>query len=342
MTAHTPITPAIRHDGWTQARVAQFLDHLANHGSVTAACVRVGMSREAAYRFRRRFGAFARAWNAALVLAREVSAEVLETRAIHGVEEEVWHRGEKVGTRRKYDARLLLAHMARLDKIADDTRASADATRFDELVALCCGESPPEALFGDGDGLPLPCDEAARLAGTMARQELHMTWVEGAEARAEKLDRLALSPEQRIDAEVAEEVEHGTDCDEAMIRGGRAASQSWHLWRTQAFASVDRLLDAEGPGAEDATLSDSSTSPAGPALEAAAAETPDGVTVVPQVSPSPEDGPAEAPAAPADGKPEREPRFTDFARSPTPWPDYCAARKAFHQKQLAKRAASKG
>src|SRR6187549_3736284 len=93
-------TPATRHDGWTAARKAHFLDALAGEGNVRAACARVGLSREAAYRLRRRDALFARAWAAALVLARVSVGGVLGTRALEGVEEEVWLRGEVVGTTR--------------------------------------------------------------------------------------------------------------------------------------------------------------------------------------------------------------------------------------------------
>ncbi len=67
--------PAIRHDGWTAARVAQFLEALAQDGNVRAACARVGMNRASAYRLKRRDGLFARAWAAAQVQAREVVGE---------------------------------------------------------------------------------------------------------------------------------------------------------------------------------------------------------------------------------------------------------------------------
>ena len=100
MTDQTPIVPATRHDGWTPARRTQFLDHLAHDGSVRTACSRVGMSREAAYRLRRRDALFARGRDMALVLARQVSADVLANRALDGVEEDFWYRGELVGTRR--------------------------------------------------------------------------------------------------------------------------------------------------------------------------------------------------------------------------------------------------
>src|SRR5687768_1669139 len=118
MNTQTTTTP--RHDGWTAERRTQFLDDLARHGNVRLASGRVGMSRDGAYRLRRRDALFARAWAAAQVLARGASGEVLAGRALEGIEEDVWYRGEVVGTRRRYDNRLLLAHMARLDALAGD------------------------------------------------------------------------------------------------------------------------------------------------------------------------------------------------------------------------------
>ena len=70
----SPRTP--RRDGWTLARRAQFLEHLAAGLDVKRACARLGLSREGAYRLRRRDAAFARAWDAALAERRAA-----ETRA---------------------------------------------------------------------------------------------------------------------------------------------------------------------------------------------------------------------------------------------------------------------
>src|SRR6187402_751267 len=122
-------TATVRRDGWSETRKIRFLDDLARHGNVRAACAAVGMSHEAAYQLRRRDPLIARAWAAALELAREASVQVLACRAIDGVEEDVWHRGEVVGTRRRYDSRLLLAHLARLDAAADSGSAREDAGR---------------------------------------------------------------------------------------------------------------------------------------------------------------------------------------------------------------------
>lgn len=57
-----------RSDGWTPARQLAFLETLARTRSVSLAAKSAGMSREGAYRLRRRAGAalFAAAWDRAL------------------------------------------------------------------------------------------------------------------------------------------------------------------------------------------------------------------------------------------------------------------------------------
>jgi hypothetical protein len=61
-------TKSCRRDGWTIRRQLAFLDVLAQTRSVTAAARAAGMSRESAYRLRRRPSAslFAAAWDRAL------------------------------------------------------------------------------------------------------------------------------------------------------------------------------------------------------------------------------------------------------------------------------------
>ena len=60
-----------RRDGWTETRRAAFLAALAAECDVGRACARVGLTREGAYRLRKRDAAFARAWAAS---QREASA----------------------------------------------------------------------------------------------------------------------------------------------------------------------------------------------------------------------------------------------------------------------------
>lgn len=60
--------------GWTAARRRAFLDHLAQHCNVAAACRAVGMDSSSAYHLRRRDAGFAAQWREAL----EINYERLE------------------------------------------------------------------------------------------------------------------------------------------------------------------------------------------------------------------------------------------------------------------------
>mgnify|MGYP000420281723 CR=1 FL=1 len=100
---------------FTPVRIARFLEHLSRHGQVRMAARVAGVSQQTAYVRRRRDPAFAAGWDAALIHAREAAEQVLVARALHGTTETIWFRGEAVGERQRFDARLLLAHLARLD-----------------------------------------------------------------------------------------------------------------------------------------------------------------------------------------------------------------------------------
>lgn len=67
-------TPKPRHDGWTRERRRRFLEFLAAGRDISLACRGTGLSRQAAYKLRRRDPAFAREWGAALQRARDASA----------------------------------------------------------------------------------------------------------------------------------------------------------------------------------------------------------------------------------------------------------------------------
>lgn len=94
-----------------------FLRTLAQWGNVRAAAAQVGVSRQHLYRMRRASWEFRELWDAALVLARPQVEEVLADRALNGVTESVFYHGEEVATRTRFDSRLLLAHLARLDRL---------------------------------------------------------------------------------------------------------------------------------------------------------------------------------------------------------------------------------
>jgi hypothetical protein len=135
-------------------RQAAFLSALVECGSARRAARAAGVSHQTVYRARRACAAFRRGWDAALIQARAYAEDVLATRALDGVEEEVFYRGELIATRRRYDSRLLLAHLARLDKLtgagsADARSAAPGAEAFAEdfegsLERFVAGSDTPE------------------------------------------------------------------------------------------------------------------------------------------------------------------------------------------------------
>ena len=155
-TSFTPNLPALiealpadstrpQQTEFTRERQVQFLLALADSGAVRRAVKAAGIAHQTAYRMRRANPAFRLAWDAALLAARAVAEDVLACRALEGVEEKVFYHGEEVATRRRYDSRLLLAHLARLDKLVADKRVSAFAEDFEEALARFeRGEEQPE------------------------------------------------------------------------------------------------------------------------------------------------------------------------------------------------------
>lgn len=125
-----------RADGWTPLRQAEFIGHLAETRCVRAAALRVGMSRETAYRLRGKSGAasFCAAWDAALVAAgdwtgwdqacgrardalqpnRKVTLVDLVWRFETGIWTVLFRRGRYVGARCKADNSALLRTSARV------------------------------------------------------------------------------------------------------------------------------------------------------------------------------------------------------------------------------------
>ena len=109
-----PFTPVPRqcerHDGWTPERQLAFIEALADTGSVAAACKAVNMAQRGAYFLRRQPGAetFRKAWEAALQLGVQRIEDVVMDRALNGVEEPLYSYGKLVGTRTRYNDRLLM------------------------------------------------------------------------------------------------------------------------------------------------------------------------------------------------------------------------------------------
>src|SRR3954453_264643 len=102
-----PVPCRARRDGWTPERQRAFLHRLAQARSVSRAAVSVGMSRESAYRLRRRPGAasFAAAWDA--ILAPPPPRQVEGLAFLRGKTVTLRVGRRIVGTRVKYDDRVL-------------------------------------------------------------------------------------------------------------------------------------------------------------------------------------------------------------------------------------------
>lgn len=145
----SPRTATQRHDGWTPERQRIFLETLAECGTVQDACRAAGMSPASAYALRqRKSGAlFALGWAAALRHARERLADELLSRAMHGCTETV-ERGDEIITRHRFDNRLSMAMLTRLDREAekfDDAARTVAAVAEDfEAMLECVGAGDAE------------------------------------------------------------------------------------------------------------------------------------------------------------------------------------------------------
>lgn len=261
------------HAVFTRALQVRFLDRLAACGNVRAACAFAGVSPHTAYKARRRDAQFAQLWDAALVLARPHAEAVLAARALDGVEVPMMFRGEVVGYRRHYDGRLLLAHLARLDRAVEQAEASAHeaAERFDELLALYAGVAPDATLLEarmDGEGLPGTLDEVVEHARARALAE-----IEAAQAGDEPVRRRLTDEEWEAAGCPDEDDEYCDDYEEeeeplseeeqaalaeqeaAMDEAEDGARAMWAEWQEAALAAVDAVLaDApqHGEGSEGA------------------------------------------------------------------------------------------
>jgi hypothetical protein len=85
----------VRHDGWTQERTQRFFDALAFTGCVRDAARVAGVSNVAAYRMKRKYPAFAAAFDAALGRAHVGLIALAYKRALEGNETVVIRKGEE-------------------------------------------------------------------------------------------------------------------------------------------------------------------------------------------------------------------------------------------------------
>ena len=141
------------HSVFSPARQAEFLASLQLFGNVRLACRAARVSAQTAYRQRRASAALAQAWDAALLAARSHAEATLADRAVNGWEEAVYYHGEEVARRRRYSDRLLLAHLARLDRLEAREEVVAALGALDAMIdGLRDGVPLAEFAVGEGEG----------------------------------------------------------------------------------------------------------------------------------------------------------------------------------------------
>ncbi len=136
-----------------------FLQALSRTGNVRGSAYYAQISHEAAYQARRRDAAFACAWDGALIIARDMAQDELADKAMNGITEDIVYHGEVTASRTRFDGRLLLALLARLDKhAADNPAAMRGAARFDALLErIGAGEDADDLI-----ATPTPAEEPWR------------------------------------------------------------------------------------------------------------------------------------------------------------------------------------
>ena len=106
---------------------AAFLARLRDTGTITAAAGRAGVNRRSHYRWLDQDPAYAAAFHDANEEAADQLEHEARRRALEGVEEPVFYRGERVGTTRRYSDQLLILLL--MAKRPDQFRDRIDVTR---------------------------------------------------------------------------------------------------------------------------------------------------------------------------------------------------------------------
>ena len=240
---------------FTPALKLRFLDELSRHGNVRVAAAKVGVSRSGTYLARRRDVAFAAGWRAALVLARDHAEAVLAERALEGVEEAVFFRGEVIAVRRRFDSRLLLAHLARLDQLCG-AEAAAGASQFDAALAEIAGVASADAAP------PVAASRAAHVAAMVERAgenyDRAAPQVDPNDPGSYDLDGEVWYDNDAVRAAEEEAVfyDAALDAAEAKYDAARAvctaaaavaAGAAWDARHRGVWAAVDALLAAGAP-----------------------------------------------------------------------------------------------
>lgn len=172
-------TRRLRQDGWTPDRKRQFLERIAECGVVKEACTAAGMSARAAYNLRDRDPLFAAGWEAACVMARSRLADEAFSRSMNGVVERIYKDGAIVAERHRYDNRLTMAVLARLDSRVDRAEDRGDphlalVARWDDYLDAVAEDRRDDGLaLLEPASEPQPGTELHDSAGDRELRELH-------------------------------------------------------------------------------------------------------------------------------------------------------------------------
>lgn len=156
----TPAPTRKRQAGWSADRQRIFIERLALTGNVGEACALVGLSSNSAYRLRNKAGAdsFAKAWNAALVLASTRGTAIAWDRAVNGRVERFYRNGELVMERRIPSDYLLTWLLSRLDPLTFGSPAAKAHALTNGDPREKARADLPQLMAGFADVSPEECE----------------------------------------------------------------------------------------------------------------------------------------------------------------------------------------
>lgn len=172
-------TRRLRHDGWTPEKKKLFLERFAECGVVVEACQAAGMSARSAYNLHDRDPLFAAGWEAASVIARPRLAAEAFSRSMNGVVDRIYKDGVIVAERHRYDNRLTMSVLARLDSRIDRAEEKgaphlALVARWDEYLAALEEDRREDGLALLAGLEAAPAVEVRENAGDRELRELHL------------------------------------------------------------------------------------------------------------------------------------------------------------------------
>ncbi|HEX8640809.1 MAG TPA: hypothetical protein VF704_06600 [Allosphingosinicella sp.] len=133
-----PVPVRAQHNGWTPALQLRFILALARGAGPDEAARSLGMTRQSAYRLRKKPGAqsFAAAWDRAQHFARTAAAAARLPASGCGAIETILvprhYRGRLVGFVQREDTAGAMRTLRQLDRIADRLGESADLREWSE------------------------------------------------------------------------------------------------------------------------------------------------------------------------------------------------------------------